>query len=102
MTELALLQSLLTTGLPFDGLSLFSLPAKYYPHHPRSSTKRQRAAVATPERYVALLHNHRASTGAYRPDGKVLIGILLPATIKTACLDKEGENDRTREEKEIE
>jgi hypothetical protein len=51
---------------------------------------------------VALLHHQSISTGAHRTDGKVLIGILLGATIKTACLEKEGENDRTREEKETE
>ena len=84
------------------GLPPLSLPAKYYPHGPRSSTKRPRATFAPPQRYVALLHGHSISTGAYRTDGKVLIGILLGATIKTACLEKEGENDRTREEKETE
>jgi hypothetical protein len=31
------------------------------------------------------------STGAYKPDGKVLIGVLLGATIKTISLEKEGE-----------
>jgi len=87
---------------PLLGIPPFSLPAKYHPHGPRSSTKRPRAAVAAPERYVALLHDRSISTGAYRTDGKVLIGILLEATIKTACLEKEGENDRTREEKETE
>jgi len=53
---------------------------------------------------VALLHlqSTSISTGAHRTDGKVLIGILLGATIKTACLEKEGGNDGTREEKETE
>jgi len=55
--ELTLLQSLLATGLPLYEFPPFSLPAKYYPHGPRSSTKRPRAAVAAPERYVALLHH---------------------------------------------
>jgi hypothetical protein len=53
-------------------------------------------------RYVTLLHERSVSTGAYRTDGKVLIGILLGATIKTGCLEKEGkrieqENERERE-----
>lgn len=39
---------------------------------------------------MALLQHCSVSTGAYRTDCKVLIGISLEATIKTVCLEKEG------------
>jgi hypothetical protein len=35
------------------------------------------------------MENQGVSTGTYRPDGKVLIGVLLGATIKTISLERE-------------